>query len=1350
MSDRGTAFPAFLRLEYDGSSRGASDFQRAVNATFDNIDTRAARFRSSVTEIGNVLSAALKTGLSGGALDLGVDKFRQAAAEARLHEQALRDLQRTSAALAAETGDTTQATRDYQNAIASQLIEAQQASRAAETQVATYTRLQAAVEASASAQSRLAAAYRETFAEQAKAARQEVSARGYQDAINASFAPGLTGKATDQGAGFSALAEQAERTDLLVQRLNADLALVEAQFARTAQAEAAAAELAARAQADHAAQLEALRRAEAGAAEGATLLAAIHRGTALEAGRTSKSYSDVAAAFAEVDRGAARYAARLEELKAALDPAYYAQRRFDEEMGFAREALARGDISAAQYGQRMQALAAEAQQNATSTRGQRFAYIQLGQQMQDVAIQAQLGTNAFVILAQQGSQAAFALTGLAGSANKTEAAVGRIATMLSGPWGAAALVAISLAGSFATELFKVSEAEEAAEKAAKDHKQAIEALQKALEQSIQTAQDKARADFIAIETERQSTIALRGTIQALIEKKQRILEIQQLEGLGTATNSTDAAQREASLAAAQSEIDILKKQLKDNQAKIDSLSRSTNIARGNLIGQVINDLSTPEGRVNSRYDKAEQAAKLAGGTDAEVARRLRDLEAARKAELDAIKRQEQELRKKNKVSTAGDATSAQVTKLILGSFGGTVTSANRSANDNARIGGAAGSYHLSGRAIDFVPAGGVNAISRDQIRSVMQAAGLTVKELLGPGDKGHSDHWHVAWSGGKDSLAVDKALQDYQDKRQRADEELQRSADQLISKYDETAAAVIEYRDALANIELLFSKGKITPEQRKSFTDTEYVAFFDKLRANEKKKADEIAKRFEVTSDQINSVTEYMEKRAAIFQSNLDTALGALEKFVGSDFAALLSRAIDGQTAGDSAGPLGTLFSTFGGSYKKASKEIGDTIGKGINDVLGDKLASTLGQTLGTAYAGYELGGQVNNLILGSEKANSTASQIGSGSGAIGGMAIGGPIGSLIGSIVGGIAGSLLEGAFSETHYQKATVTDAGSTIKTFKSKSNVSTQLGEGVTDAVNQIVQQLDATLGKFEVAIGMRNGEYRVTSTATDDGLKSNVIYKGADAEKAMQVAIVNAIEDGAIVGISEAAKRLLTSGQDLDKALSKALSLDKAFKSLKAYTDPLGYALDQLNTSFRQLKQTADEAGLSQAEYAQLQQLYDYQRADAVKQVMQQVTGALQSLYDELAIGDSGLSLRARIANAQAAYDPLASRVAAGDTTAYSDYADAAKTLLDLEREAFGSQDQYFRLLDEVTNLTRGQLDVQNGKLASNDNRVDFTPVVSATESQTAALVAALGSGFSGVINTINGRSSSAGLPAAFNF
>ena len=37
-------------------------------------------------------------------------------------------------------------------------------------------------------------------------------------------------------------------------------------------------------------------------------------------------------------------------------------------------------------------------------------------------------------------------------------------------------------------------------------------------------------------------------------------------------------------------------------------------------------------------------------------------------------------------------------------------------------------------------------ITRDQIHAVMAASRIRLIELLGPGDRGHSNHWHIAFA----------------------------------------------------------------------------------------------------------------------------------------------------------------------------------------------------------------------------------------------------------------------------------------------------------------------------------------------------------------------------------------------------------------------------------------------------------------------------------------------------------------------------------------------------------------------------------------------------------------------------
>lgn len=90
----------------------------------------------------------------------------------------------------------------------------------------------------------------------------------------------------------------------------------------------------------------------------------------------------------------------------------------------------------------------------------------------------------------------------------------------------------------------------------------------------------------------------------------------------------------------------------------------------------------------------------------------------------------------------GSVSPNTVGNLLLSAFGGRITDTLRPINATY---GAVHSYHKVGRAVDFVPRGGVGAITRDQIRAVMAANGVRIVELLGPGDPKHSDHWHVAW-----------------------------------------------------------------------------------------------------------------------------------------------------------------------------------------------------------------------------------------------------------------------------------------------------------------------------------------------------------------------------------------------------------------------------------------------------------------------------------------------------------------------------------------------------------------------------------------------------------------------------
>lgn len=91
----------------------------------------------------------------------------------------------------------------------------------------------------------------------------------------------------------------------------------------------------------------------------------------------------------------------------------------------------------------------------------------------------------------------------------------------------------------------------------------------------------------------------------------------------------------------------------------------------------------------------------------------------------------------------GALTPSTVGQILLAAFGGRITDTLRPMNAAY---GAQNSFHKYGQAVDFVPRGGVGAITRAQVRALMSANGIRIVELLGPGDPGHADHWHVAFA----------------------------------------------------------------------------------------------------------------------------------------------------------------------------------------------------------------------------------------------------------------------------------------------------------------------------------------------------------------------------------------------------------------------------------------------------------------------------------------------------------------------------------------------------------------------------------------------------------------------------
>jgi hypothetical protein len=414
---------------------------------------------------------------------------------------------------------------------------------------------------------------------------------------------------------------------------------------------------------------------------------------------------------------------------------------------------------------------------------------------------------------------------------------------------------------------------------------------------------------------------------------------------------------------------------------------------------------------------------------------------------------------------------------------------------------------------------------------------------------------------------------------------------------------------------------------------------------------------------------------------------------------------------------------------------------------MGTEMAKTLGDTLPAIFGGQATQGILGGAIYGNMVGGAPGAILG-GLGGIPGLPTG--LADLFSSGLQGLSGAslitdiassfgikipgeakyglltgLLKKIFGGAKYGNASFQDGVMSVNGNNGDLKTGAQTsGDNLLSTLNQIADGLGATLGAFNVSLGQTDGKWRISTTGRTGELKSKysdvqVFGKGDAAyQQALEAAIRDAISDGAIQGISQAAQNILKAGGDLQKAIEKAALVQSIPKQLKQMTDPVGYAIDELNSEFTKVVDALKLGSASAAEFADAQKLYDLKRAEAIRQASEQVMGSLKSLYEDLTIGNEAFSLRDRLTSAYSKYNPLAQRVTAGDSTAYSEFADAARGLLDLERQLNGSQGGYFDLLNSITSLSKSEMDRQQAMIdaASSSANPFSANAISANDNQ----------------------------------
>lgn len=419
-----------------------------------------------------------------------------------------------------------------------------------------------------------------------------------------------------------------------------------------------------------------------------------------------------------------------------------------------------------------------------------------------------------------------------------------------------------------------------------------------------------------------------------------------------------------------------------------------------------------------------------------------------------------------------------------------------------------------------------------------------------------------------------------------------------------------------------------------------------------------------------------------------------------------------------------------------ARKELRSLLGQAAKTILGDKLYKDLGGKLDTIAQGAALG-QVSSGLA--RSLGIRQSSTGASAGGALGSAFFGPVGGLAGGLLGGTIGGL----FKSTPRGSSTLTSIDQDID-YKGSGRLKdsvTAFAGNVQESLANIIESLGGEAGAFSVSVGQRKKNYVVDPTG-QGRTKGSGVLKFKTEEEAARAALRDAIVDGAVKGIKEGAKRLLLAGQDIDKALAKAVKFQNVFDELDALKDPLGHAVRELNREFEGLISIFREAGASSEEWAQLQELYGLKReellkseTEALKQANEEVKASLQSLIDELSTGDFGLSLRDRLANAHLIYDPMAQAIREGKAVDADKFSEAARTVLDLARQLYGSQTAYFQQYDEVLALSRLALATANAATVAVDTAklpespfanltVDTVPVVSAIDAQSQMLLGQL--------------------------
>ncbi|WEK00592.1 MAG: hypothetical protein P0Y59_02555 [Candidatus Sphingomonas phytovorans] len=474
--------------------------------------------------------------------------------------------------------------------------------------------------------------------------------------------------------------------------------------------------------------------------------------TSGSASRLGKALDDTGSSAGKAGGSTAEYSRDVARLKAQIDPAWGSLQKFRSEAVILREALDAGAITHKQYVETMRQNASAAglltnagKQVTAMTGGQRAGVNQLIMNIGDMSTMYSMGARPAQIFASQIGQITQAVQLASGGTSK-------FATFLGGPYGMALALAVQLGGPFLGFLFesktaadKAAEANETLTQKLDRQKHSLAEVSAALKEyngeqakARETALQQAEAAKKAADAQLKEALAIRTKLAAELEARRASASANMGQGAGGAAG-----------AFSQGQLTATEQKIKDNEKQIADLRKQAREAGANLADERSQIDADPVKKTREGFAKLQEQAKA---TITDVDKLTARLTALREQEDEAVKKIRESGRSRD--TTAADASLGDMTALLKKLFPG--------ARITSTTGGkhAVGSDHPKGKAIDFVPQGGMGTYTTAEVEKILEEAGVTIrrnasgtKQIFGPGRSAgkpgdHDDHFHFAWTGG--------------------------------------------------------------------------------------------------------------------------------------------------------------------------------------------------------------------------------------------------------------------------------------------------------------------------------------------------------------------------------------------------------------------------------------------------------------------------------------------------------------------------------------------------------------------------------------------------------------------------